>query len=75
MGFVTGDNYNAALIPAFMNFDLMFDDKESKLDQELKNIDEINKMDVLARMNQFSCKEEMERYINKAEEHRFSITS
>lgn len=74
MGFATGDNYNGALVPAFMNFDLMFHhDEEAYVDQLLQGKDEISKTDIMSRINQFSCKEELERYVEKADEHRFSI--
>lgn len=67
MGLVTGDNYNAALAPAIMNFKLMFESSnEAYLDTLLQAKDDIDKMDVLARMHQFSCKEELERYVEHA---------
>jgi len=74
MGLVTGDNYNPALVPAIMDFDLMFRrNEEAYVDQLLQGEDEINKMDIMSRMDQFSCKEELERYVEKAGRHRFPI--
>lgn len=75
MGLVTGDNYNAALVPAIMDFDLMFHkDEEAYVDQLLQGEDEINKTDIMSRMDQFSCKEELERYVEHSGNHRFPIT-
>lgn len=74
MGFATGDNYNRALAPAFMDFDLMFhNNQEAYVDRLLQGEDEINKTDIMSRMDQFSCKEELERYVEKSGNHRFSI--
>lgn len=68
MGFVTGDNYNPALVPALQDFELMFEkSKDAKLEEMLNGVDEINKQDVVDRMQQFSCQEELERYIHKKE--------
>lgn len=76
MGLVTGDNYNPALGPAIMDFELMFHgNEEAYVDQLLQGKDEINKMDIMSRMERFSCKEELERYVEKAGKHRFSIMS
>lgn len=67
MGLVTGDNYNPALAPAIMNFELLFDgSKEAYVDRLLQGKDDIDKMDVMARMPQFSCREELERYVEHA---------
>ena len=67
MGLVTGDNYNPALAPAIMNFELLFDgSKEAYVDRLLQGKNDIDKMDILARMSQFSCKEELERYVEHA---------
>lgn len=75
MGLVTGDNYNPALAPAVMDFDLLFNrNKESFVDGLLDGKDEINKEDIMSRMDQFSCREELERYVEQAEEHRFPIS-
>lgn len=71
MGLVTGDNYNPALVPAIMDFDLMFHgDEEAYVDRLLQGEDEINKTDIMSRMEQFSCKEELERYVDHAGNHR-----
>ncbi|MGN0153475.1 MAG: hypothetical protein ACI4A3_03425 [Lachnospiraceae bacterium] len=67
MGLVTGDNYNPALAPAIMDFDLLFHgDEEAYVDKLLQGEDDIDKMDIMARLKQFSCKEELERYVEKA---------
>ena len=67
MGLVTGDNYNPALAPAIMNFELLFDgSKEAYVDRLLQGKNDIDTMDILARMPQFSCREELERYVEHA---------
>lgn len=67
MGLVTGDNYNPALAPAIMNFELLFNgSREAYVDHLLQGKDDIDKMDVMARMSQFSCREELERYVDHA---------
>ena len=67
MGLVTGDNYNPALAPALMDFELLFDrSEEAYVDQLLQGKDDVDKMDILARMQQFSCREELERYVEQA---------
>lgn len=67
MGLVTGDNYNPALAPALMDFELLFErSEEAYVDQLLQGKDDIDKMDILARMQQFSCREELERYVEQA---------
>lgn len=67
MGLVTGDNYNPALAPALMNFELLFErSEEAYVDQLLQGKDDVDKMDILARMQQFSCREELERYVEQA---------
>ncbi|MCM1159418.1 MAG: hypothetical protein NC300_11980 [Bacteroidales bacterium] len=74
MGLVTGDNYNPALAPAIMNFDLLFHQNgEAYVDKLLAGKDEISKTDIMSRMDQFSCREELERYVDRAESHRFPI--
>ncbi len=67
MGLVTGDNYNPALAPALMDFALLFErSEEAYVDQLLQGKDDVDKMDILARMQQFSCREELERYVEQA---------
>lgn len=67
MGLVTGDNYNSALAPALMDFKLLFErSEEAYVDQLLQGKDDVDKMDILARMQQFSCREELERYVEQA---------
>lgn len=67
MGLVTGDNYNPALAPAIMDFELLFErSEEAYVDQLLQGKDDVDKMDILARMQQFSCREELERYVEQA---------
>ena len=67
MGLVTGDNYNPALAPALMDFELLFKQlEEAYVDQLLQGKDDVDKMDILARMQQFSCREELERYVEQA---------
>mgnify|MGYP000181638797 FL=1 len=67
MGLVTGDNYNPALAPALMDFELLFKrSEEAYVDQLLQGKDDVDKMDILARMQQFSCREELERYVEQA---------
>ncbi|MCI5806228.1 MAG: hypothetical protein MR029_07835 [Clostridium sp.] len=67
MGLVTGDNYNPALAPALMDFELLFErSEEAYVDQLLQGKDDVDKMDILARMQQFSCREELERYVEQA---------
>ncbi len=67
MGLVTGDNYNPALVPAIMHFDLLFrENQEVYVDKLLLGKDDIDKMDVMARLHQFSCREELERYVDRA---------
>ena len=67
MGLVTGDNYNPALAPALMDFELLFErSEEAYVDQLLQGNDDVDKMDILARMQQFSCREELERYVEQA---------
>lgn len=67
MGLVTGDNYNPALAPALMDFELLFEQsEEAYVDQLLQGKDDVDKMDILARMQQFSCREELERYVEQA---------
>lgn len=67
MGLVTGDNYNPALAPALMDFKLLFEQsEEAYVDQLLQGKDDVDKMDILARMQQFSCREELERYVEQA---------
>lgn len=67
MGLVTGDNYNPALAPALMDFELLFERlEEAYVDQLLQGKDDVDKMDILARMQQFSCREELERYVEQA---------
>ena len=63
MGLVTGDNYNPALAPALMEFERS---EEAYVDQLLQGKDDVDKMDILARMQQFSCREELERYVEQA---------
>lgn len=72
MGYVTGDNYNPALAPAVMQFQLLFErGRDAELEQLMMAQDEIDRRDVNSRLQQFSCKEEMERYVvNKAQVHR-----
>lgn len=67
MGLVTGDNYNPALASALMDFELLFErSEEAYVDQLLQGKDDVDKMDILARMQQFSCREELERYVEQA---------
>ena len=67
MGLVTGDNYNPALAPAIMDFELLFErSEEAYVDRLLQGKDDVDKMDILARMQQFSCREELERYVEQA---------
>ena len=67
MGLVTGDNYNPALAPALMDFELLFErSEEAYVDQLLQGKDDVDKMDILARIQQFSCREELERYVEQA---------
>ena len=67
MGLVTGDNYNPALAPALMDFELLFErSEEAYVDQLLQGKDDFDKMDILARIQQFSCREELERYVEQA---------
>ena len=67
MGLVTGDNYNPALAPALMDFELLFErSEEAYVDQLLQGKDDVDNMDILARMQQFSCREELERYVEQA---------
>ncbi len=67
MGLVTGDNYNPALAPALMDFELLFErSEEAYVDRLLQGKDDVDKMDILARMQQFSCREELERYVEQA---------
>ena len=67
MGLVTGDNYNPALAPALMDFELLFErSEEAYVDQLLQGKDDVDKMDILARMQQFSCRGELERYVEQA---------
>ena len=67
MGLVTGDNYNPALAPALMDFELLFErSEEAYVDQLLQGKDDVDKMDILARMQQFSCREELERNVEQA---------
>ena len=67
MGLVTGDNYNPALAPALMDFELLFErSEEAYVDQLLQGKDDVDKMDILAWMQQFSCREELERYVEQA---------
>ncbi len=67
MGLVTGDNFNPALAPALMDFELLFErSEEAYVDRLLQGKDDVDKMDILARMQQFSCREELERYVEQA---------
>ena len=68
MSYVPVSNYCPALVPALMNVQPFFQDsKEAYLEELMNGKDEINKQDVIDRMQQFSCKEEMERYVEKKE--------
>lgn len=68
MGYVPVSNYCPALVPALMNFQpFLKDNKEAYVEELLNGKDEINKQDILDRMDQFSCKEELERYVEGKE--------
>ena len=72
MSYVPVSNYCPGLVPGLMNAQpFLQDDKESYLEELMNGVDEINKQDVMNRMQQFSCKEEMERYVEKKELPRF----
>ena len=50
-----------------MDFELLFErSEEAYVDQLLQGKDDVDKMDILARMQQFSCREELERYVEQA---------
>ena len=68
MGPATGDNFNRAFLPAFMNFDLMFGDDATYVDELLKGKDDISRSEIIRNMNQFKSKEELERYVTQMEE-------
>ncbi len=62
--FSNGNYFSGSMIPAFLGFELG-DGNHAKeyLDELLNGKDEIDKRDILSRLDQFSCREELERYV------------
>ncbi len=64
MGSDVVDNYNLGLIPAYINSGFLKDNSEKAyLEQLLDGKGEINKQNVIDHLGQFSCREEMERFV------------
>ena len=68
--FGSANYYGGVMIPAFLGFELG-DGNHAKqyLDELLEGKNEIDKRDILAKLEQFSCREELERYVESKELH------
>lgn len=62
--FGSANYYGGVMIPAFLGFELEDgSDAREYLDKLMQGKDEIDKRDILAKLDQFSCREELERYV------------
>lgn len=62
--FGCGNYYSGMFVPAFLAFEMGdTDDASEYLDRLLEGKDEIDKRDVMSKLDQFSCREELERYV------------
>lgn len=57
-------NYNLGLIPAALKSEALYDDSDSSYLEKLMNgMDEIDKQNVIDHMGEFSCREELARFV------------
>lgn len=62
--FSNGNYFGGVMIPAFLGFELGDGNHAREyLDELMNGKDEIDKRDILSKLDQFSCREELERYV------------